>query len=185
MISKRKSGDWLRFHYSDGGQNAQDQDLDTLAALLAPQESAEVQTAAAQTLGKLSAQSVPDLLLAGWQSHTPALRSQILDSLMAREASILSLLNAIEKGTVPASQIDARRRQQLLTDVSAKVREKAEKVLAGAVDANRAKIIEQYKPALTGDRRQGEGKSRLRQTVRKLPSFGKRRAIWSAPICRP
>jgi putative heme-binding domain, Pirellula/Verrucomicrobium type len=140
------------------GADAQDQDLDTLAALLAPQESAEVQTAAAQTLGKLSTKNVPDLLLASWQSHTPALRSQILDSLMAREAWTVALLDAVEKGTVPASQIDARRRQQLLSDVSAKVRTRAEKVLAGAVDANRTKLIEQYKPALAanGDKEKGK-----------------------------
>src|SRR6185436_18148061 len=125
---------------------------------LAPQESTEVQTTAAQTLSKLSAHNVPELLLAGWQSHTPALRSQILDSLMAREASTVALLDAVEKGTVPAAQIDARRRQQLLSDVSAKVRTRAEKVLAGAVDANRTKLIEQYKPALTaaGDKEKGK-----------------------------
>ncbi|MBC7852186.1 MAG: c-type cytochrome, partial [Pirellulaceae bacterium] len=140
------------------GPESQDQDLDTLAALLAPQESSDVQFAAAQTLAKLSAKNVSELLLAGWQSHTPALRSQILDSLMAREGSILTLLDAVEGGTIPANQIDARRRQQLLSDVSAKVRTKAEKVLAGAVDANRTKLIEQYKPALTamGDKEKGK-----------------------------
>ncbi len=140
------------------GPDSQDQDLEVLAALLAPQESAEVQSAAAMALGKLSGENIPEFLLAGWQSHSPVLRSQILDSLMAREVSILALLDAVEKGAVPASQIDARRRQQLLTDVSEKVRTRAEKVLAGAVDPNRINLIEQYKPALTaaGDKEKGK-----------------------------
>ncbi|MCE9529235.1 MAG: c-type cytochrome [Planctomycetales bacterium] len=136
----------------------QDSDLELLATFLAPQKSAEVQSAALAALAKVRSDKLPQTLLTLWSSHTPALRSQILDVLMAREAMILALLEAVESGTVPASQIDARRRQQLLTDVNARVREKAEKVLAGAVDANRAKIIEQYKPALTatGDKEKGK-----------------------------
>ena len=140
------------------GREKQDEDQALLASFLTPQTPAPFQSAALVTLFKLKGDGAPETVLAKWSSHTPALRSQILDALFAREASTVALLDAIEKGTVPASQIDARRRQQLLSHASSKVRTRAEKVMAGAVDANRAKIIEQYKPALaaTGDKEKGK-----------------------------
>ncbi|MGI8982307.1 MAG: PVC-type heme-binding CxxCH protein [Pirellulaceae bacterium] len=133
-------------------------DLKTLPMLLKPQIPAEVQTAAIQALVRMRMVEAAKALLSDWESHTPAVRVQVLDSLLAQETWTMVLLDAIEKGTVPASQIDARRRQQLLLNASAKVRTRAEKALAGAVDANRAKLIEQYKPALTavGDKEKGK-----------------------------
>jgi hypothetical protein len=58
-------------------------------------------------------------LLALWPSHTPAIRSQILDILLARPNWTTALLDAVEKQQVPANQIDARHRQQLVLHRSA------------------------------------------------------------------
>jgi putative heme-binding domain-containing protein len=126
------------------GLDGQDDDFALLGTLLAPQQPVEVQSAAASAIAKLRGKDNVAALLAGWQSHTPALRQQILDALLSREDWSASLLAAIESGQVSANQLDARRRQQLLTAKSDAIRQRAEKALAGAVDPNRQKIVEQY-----------------------------------------
>jgi putative membrane-bound dehydrogenase-like protein len=140
------------------GLDGEGDDLKLLAVLLSPQNPSQLQFAAIGSMSRIKKPEAAAAMLEGWASHTPALRGQILDSLMAREAWAVAMLEAVEKGTVPAAQLDARRRQQLLSNASAKVRMRAEKILAGAVDANRTKLIEQYKPALTanGDNERGK-----------------------------
>lgn len=140
------------------GLDGEEEDLKILGRLLEPQSPSELQAAAVGSLSLMKKNAAAAAMLEGWASHTPAIRGLILDSLLAREAWTSMLLNAIEQGTVPAAQIDARRRQQLLSHTNAKIRTRAEKVLAGAVDANRAKIIGQYQPALTatGDKEKGK-----------------------------
>jgi putative heme-binding domain-containing protein len=85
--------------------------------------------------------------LGGWRSHTPALRQQILDVLLSRSEWAASLLDAIERGDMAAGQLDARRRSQLLAANDPGLRQRAEKLLAGAVDPNRQQIVEQYSRA--------------------------------------
>ncbi|MEX2026293.1 MAG: HEAT repeat domain-containing protein, partial [Pirellulaceae bacterium] len=97
------------------GIEGRNEDVARLAALLTPQSAAELQLAAVSTLGRLTSDDVPAKLMTGWPSHTPALRSQILDALIARPNWTAALLDAIERQEVPANQIDARHRQQLVT----------------------------------------------------------------------
>jgi putative heme-binding domain-containing protein len=134
-------------------------DVELLTNATSPQKPPELRTAAVTALARTGRGDVPKLLLAGWAAHSPTLRSQILDALAAREEWSLALLAAVESGQVPQSQLDARRRQQFLTARSKAVRERAEKVLAGAVDANRQKLVETYLAAATASTgRAGEGK---------------------------
>jgi putative membrane-bound dehydrogenase-like protein len=140
------------------GIDGQSEDIDRLGSLLTPQTPAELQSAAVAALGRLPVADVPKKLLAGWLSHTPALRGQILDALLARSNWTSELLDAIEKQEVPGNQIDARHRQQLVTYRTETLRTRAEKLLAGAVDANRQKVLDEYKSALsaTGDATAGK-----------------------------
>jgi len=126
------------------GVSGQTEDLTLLAGLLTPQQPVEIQSAVVTAIGRLRRPETPASLLTDWQSHTPALRQQILDALLGREDWSAALLAAIESGQVSASQLDARRRQQLLTAKKGAIRQRAEKALAGAVDPNRQKIVEQY-----------------------------------------
>jgi putative membrane-bound dehydrogenase-like protein len=124
-------------------------DVQTLASLLAPQRSPELQLAAVAALVRTQRPDTPEILLGGWSAHSPAVRNQIVDGLAAREPWSLAFLDAIERGQIGASQLDARRRQQFLASRSKGVRDKAEKVLAGAVDSNRQKIVDAYLAAAT------------------------------------
>jgi putative membrane-bound dehydrogenase-like protein len=131
------------------GQNEQVH-VGVLTSLLAPRYSPEIRAASVASLVRTGKSFVPTSLLAGWSAHGPALRTQILDALATREDWSLALLSAVESGDIPASQFDARRRQQFVAARSKAVREKAEKVLAGAVDPNRQKLVETYLAAAKG-----------------------------------
>jgi putative membrane-bound dehydrogenase-like protein len=132
------------------GLDDQDEaDVALLAGLLSPQKSPEIRSAAVAALVRTGRGETAELLLTGWAAHSPGLRNQILDALAGREAWSLALLEAVKSGQVPASQFDARRRQQFLAARSKSVREKAEKVLAGAVDSNRQKLVEAYLSSAT------------------------------------
>jgi len=77
----------------------------------------------------------------------------VLDVLLARPEWTQATLDALEKKQVKAREIDAARRQRLLEHKSPAVRTRAAKLLAGAVDPDRKKIVESYLARIkdTGD----------------------------------
>src|SRR5262245_31214686 len=132
-----------------GLDDQDDADIGLLTSLLAPQQPPDVRSAAVTALVRGGRVETPNLLIGGWVAHSPSLRNQILDALAGREAWSLAVLSAVEDGQIAATQFDARRRQQFLNARSKAVREKAEKVLAGGIDANRQKLVEAYLTAAT------------------------------------
>ncbi len=132
-------------------------DLKRLAGLLAATRPAAVQSAAVTALARTSDKSAPAALVSAFGAASPALRTRILDAILSRSAWHTELLAAIEKGTIPAGQIDAARRQQLVGSPNATVRQQAEKLFAGG-SPDRAKVIEDYKSALglKGDKTRGK-----------------------------
>jgi putative heme-binding domain-containing protein len=60
------------------------------------------------------------------------------------------LLDAIAEGKLHATGLDAVQRQRLLNHQDAAVRKKAESAFAGAVDANRDKVVKQYLASISG-----------------------------------
>jgi putative membrane-bound dehydrogenase-like protein len=134
-------------------------DLERIAKLVSPNRAAGVQTAAITALARTADKHVPDWLISVWGSATPLVRAQILDTLLARPAWQTELLVAIEKGRIPAGQIDAARRQRLATSKDEGIRKLTEKLFAGSTSADRAKIIDDYKTALTMTGLASRGKS--------------------------
>lgn len=143
---------------SHAGSLGRREDADLLQQLVAPQQPPRVQAAAASALASRRDPPTLHALLARWSSYSPALRSQILDSLLGREDGALAVLEAIRQGTIEAGQLDARRRQQLLTARSSAVRQQAENVLSGAIDPDRQKLIDTYLPAVAGGGDASRGK---------------------------
>ncbi|HEX5271387.1 MAG TPA: PVC-type heme-binding CxxCH protein, partial [Gemmataceae bacterium] len=133
------------------------EDVGLLAKLLVPQNSVALQSAALAALARVPGAGAGELL-AGWKGYTPALRSQVLDLVMSRGAWQRQLLDAAEKGIVPAAQIDAARRQRLLTHKDAEVRRRAAKVFEGSTNADRGKVIAEYAGVadLRGDAARGK-----------------------------
>jgi putative heme-binding domain-containing protein len=141
------------------GRNAERHaaDLAALAALLVPQTPIDLQSAAVAALARLGDDRAPELLLAPWQGFGPELRSRVLDALLARGPWTNTLIQRMAAGNVAPGEIDAARRQRLLEHRDAAVRQAAEKLFAGSLNADRAKVVAQYRESarLTGDAGRG------------------------------
>ena len=133
-------------------------DITQLRGLLGPQNPGALQKAAVESLGRLDDQRVVRTLFDGWRSYSPGVRNQILSIAFRRRASISALLDALERGVVLEHEIDATRRQRLLSHSLEEIRSKAEELLAGAVESDRQKVLRQYQSVsgLTGDSSRGQ-----------------------------
>jgi putative membrane-bound dehydrogenase-like protein len=138
------------------GDTAADRTL--LAELLGPQSAGDVQVAAVAAVARSDATDTPAVLLKPWKGYSPTVRAAVLSALLGREAWMPAVLDAIEKKEVHPADVDAAARQRLLAHGSSGIRERAAKLLAGGVDADRQKVVEAYRPALTrtGDRERGK-----------------------------
>ncbi|REK11422.1 MAG: dehydrogenase [Planctomycetota bacterium] len=123
-------------------------DIEALVALLVPQSSGQVQTAAVAALVRMGSDDVPEALLAGWKSHGPELRSEVLDGLLAREDWTKALLAAVESGQVPAADIDAARRQRLQQSEDEQIKSQAAELLAGEIESNRTQVLAEHQGVL-------------------------------------
>jgi putative membrane-bound dehydrogenase-like protein len=130
--------------------------MNVLRPLLGPRYSATVQSAALAALARLP--NGNSELLSGWKGYTPALKSQVLDLLVGRDAGLHDLLTALEQQQVPPGQIDAARRQRLLTHKDAEVRRRATLAFEGSTNADRQKVLKDYAGVATlkGDATHGK-----------------------------
>lgn len=131
---------------------------ESLAGLLQPQIDPQLQIAAANSLGQLDGADVPKLLLAGWRSHSPAVRREVVDALLRAGTRVGSLLDAVQSGTMQRGDIERDKKDLLVNHPNSETRDRAKKLLAADIDANRAKVIADYQPVLgmTGDAARGK-----------------------------
>jgi putative membrane-bound dehydrogenase-like protein len=101
-------------------------------------------------VARLRPAEVEDFLLEGWEERTPALRTQILETLLADEAWTLALLRRPE-----ARACDAAMRARLLQHPKKAVAQVAAQAFQGS--SSRAAVLEQFRPALqlTGEPERG------------------------------
>ena len=127
--------------------------LKILPLWLSAEKSPEMQTAAVTALAQMPGNEPADALTDHWETYSPALKTQVLSALMGREAWQQKLL-----AIVPAAEIDATRRQQLLAAPHASVRELAAKRFNGAPSADRQQVLDQFRDVakMTGDRLRGK-----------------------------
>jgi putative membrane-bound dehydrogenase-like protein len=138
-------------------------DIDLLAELLGPKTSAELQPAALAALARTSDPRVAAAICDSWPRLTPAVQNQSLDLLQSRPAWLDELLGRLERREIPpaqinAAQIDASRRQRLLSHADEKVRARAAKIFAGAGNPDRKKVLDEHRDVLSlaGDKARGK-----------------------------
>ncbi len=134
-------------------------DFNVLKELLTPKNSATLQMAAATAMARLSNEKAAKEILVGWRSYSPGTKSHALDLLLARDSWIVILLEAMESGAVKAVDLNAIRRQRLLSHSNAEIVTRSEKLLAGRVNSDRKIVIDEYREALhlTGSAERGQG----------------------------
>lgn len=91
---------------------------------------------------------VTDLLIAGLQRQTPALRRAMLNTLLSRPDRIGRLLDEIVAGRFKASELDPLQANRLRQHPDMQLRARAAELLAGAEPAERAEVIQRYRGAL-------------------------------------
>src|SRR5262249_48372749 len=93
-----------------------------------------------------------------WSELGPSLRSQALDTLLARPAPAGALLSAVERAAIAPAEIDAVHRQRLLTHEDAAVRSRSAPLLSGARPRARLAVLEASLAASShpGDPMRGE-----------------------------
>jgi putative heme-binding domain-containing protein len=133
------------------------EDLLTLTELLRPQLASQVRTAALNTLKRLEDPDIAALLLKGWRSYEPSMRTDVLGALLSRSEWTGELLAELEAGAVSSAQISPADQQKMLGSANASIRTRAEKLFG--ITSNRRQIIQEYHDVLeiTGDGRSGAG----------------------------
>ena len=121
---------------------------EALTILLAPKQPQEIQRAAVMALGSFSQPEVAKLLLSGWRTYTPAIRSDVINALLDARSRIHALLDAIEGGLVPANQVPFARRAALLRTAGAMTKEQLNRIFVGPATA-RKEVILKYQAALS------------------------------------
>lgn len=132
-------------------------DLFTLSGLLSPETPAPTQIAAVGAIAQTTATNVPTLLTHHWATLAPDVRARIIDQLLSREPWTQDLLAFFEQGRVAPNDLDASRRSRLSQHRNPTIRTRAETLFNRASDPDRAKVINEYKPALqlTGNSESG------------------------------
>ena len=123
-------------------------DIALLARLLTPQSPADLQMAAIKSIAHARDTSAPAVLLGGWKSYSPSVRSEVVDTLLNRPEWATSLLDAIEHRQVLPADLDTIRKQRLLAIKNAAVHDRAVKLLADTTNPDRQKVVEAYQSAL-------------------------------------
>ncbi|HVK11550.1 MAG TPA: neutral/alkaline non-lysosomal ceramidase N-terminal domain-containing protein, partial [Gemmataceae bacterium] len=117
---------------------------ETFQELLSASTAPTVRAAAVTQIGRYLSDNDVGMLVAGWPSYPPAIRGQVLDTLLARAAGPALVLRAVEDRRVAPGEIDAARRQKLLAHADGSIRSRAAKAFDGAVNPDRAKVLQAY-----------------------------------------
>jgi len=136
-------------------KDRQADDFQLMKHLLVPRSPVAVQRAVVANLARRSEPSVAEILLAGWRSHSPEIRHQILDALASRKPWSEALRRRLEAETIRASELSASIRQRLL-NISGNSPQ-WRKALAIKASTNRADVLRRFEPALklVGDSTRG------------------------------
>ena len=135
-----------------------DASRDVLAKLLDVAEPDSVQLEAVKSLATYTDPEIATILLAGWQSQTPDVRKEVIETLLARPSRTRAYLAAVKRGDASLAQVDLTRRSLLLQDADEEIRKLATELLGDAAPVARGAVIAEYQAALAlqGDVARGD-----------------------------
>ncbi len=120
-----------------------------LSELLDPTEPSEVQIAAIQSIShRLNPEAIP-LLLSRWEWQTPVVRNEVITAFTAVRSRLPALVDAIEKGRIPANQVPFAQRRLFFLHPDSEVKAFAEKHFAANSASSRQEVIDRYRTALS------------------------------------
>src|SRR5262249_31029673 len=110
-----------------------------LPPLTAKDQDQPIRLAAIGALSRQKGTEAWSSLLDGFSSDTPPIRRAIIDGLLANTDRTKLLLDAIEAGQIKVSEIEPLQVKRLTESRDAGIKERASKLLAAAIPADRAK----------------------------------------------
>lgn len=145
-----------------------------LTNLLSPQSPTQLKLAAIKVLARQESKNLPAILLQGWSGYLPKERTLILDTLLQRPSWTKACLAFLEKGDIAPHDLDASRRQLLLTHSDPVIRKTAARVFKSGPSHERLKQIEPFRAALKlqGNKANGEKVFQKLCTICHLPEKG-------------
>ena len=120
-----------------------------LRSLLHVSQPLNLQFAVVGLLSKSESDEVSSVLLRGYKTLSPQVQSKIVDAHFARQQRVPDLLKAIERGVVTADSMTDPRRDLLTNSRDKAIAKRAKKLFAGRVRADRAKVIADFRTALS------------------------------------
>lgn len=116
-----------------------------------------IKLAALDVLSSLSDPLIGQKALEAFDSQTPQLRRAILDLLLSSEPRTNLLLDALNAGSIKATEIDPARQVRLTKNRNKDISARADKLFSTSVAADRVAVLEKYQPAITmaGDAERG------------------------------
>jgi putative membrane-bound dehydrogenase-like protein len=139
-----------------------------LQGLLDARQPLDLQLAAVGTFASADGPEVVDILLKNWRNDSPRVQSAILDVMFSRKDRLPLLLDALARKVVDASSLPALRQSQLLDNPDPAVRKRAKSLLAAqGTSADRKRILQKYRTALTLPRDIKKGKAVFEQQCMK------------------
>ena len=126
--------------------------------LLDARQPLDLQLAAVRMASSCDDARVGPLLLDNWPAYTPKVQDAVVEGIFGRQNRLLSLLDAIAEGPVPASTLDASRTLQLTENSDESIRGRARALLTTGASPDRQEVVDRYTAALAspGDPGRGE-----------------------------
>ncbi|MDA0284457.1 MAG: c-type cytochrome, partial [Planctomycetota bacterium] len=122
-----------------------------LSDFLSPQTPQPLQRAAVVSLAQQESDDVARTLLAGWKTYSPQIRLEVADALVVRTSRIMTLLDAVQAGSIKPSDLTRDRKQLLMNHPNTEIRSRSQKVLGSDVNSNRARVVDDYQDVLSLD----------------------------------
>lgn len=134
------------------------------AAILAPNESAEIRNAATEVLANFSSPRAAEVLIGVLPSLPPTGRRRALELLTSRATWAATLVRALADDVVSVSQLSASYRNGLLRHRDKDVALLAAEVLGAVVESDRARVVASYTKLLDRTGNVERGKALFRKS---------------------
>ncbi|MCP4890888.1 MAG: c-type cytochrome, partial [Planctomycetaceae bacterium] len=136
-------------------------DFELMQSLLAPRSAAILQAAVVSRLAQFSDNIAAEVLLSGWQSHTPNRRKQILEVLVSRQAWAESLRVRVEEGEIGSGEFTAGLQRRLIEESHSPEQWQALFETKGTED--RGEVLKRFQPAIGLDASPLRGRALFRK----------------------
>jgi len=128
-----------------------------LMSLLDPGVPQALQSAATAALARLADEELAAKILGGWNGYAVPTRRALIDSALRWPLTSAAVVDSLERGDILLVELEAIQREMLTKVHDQELVERAQRLLAAAVPANREEVLTRYQASLqlAGNRRHG------------------------------